>query len=200
MNFYKSLKEPVKTEVYRVKGSKFLGYAFPINSREEIAKNLETLKSQHPKANHCCYAWKLGTIQPEIRYSDDGEPTNSSGKPIFGQILSYEVTNVLVAVIRYFGGTKLGVGGLIQAYREAARMSLEEGEIVVRDIKCAYSLHFEYARLDRVMRLIKENQLEIVSQEMEMDVVMLLHVKKEAEESFLGQIEGLRDVKVTKND
>ena len=199
METYRTLIKPSESEVYKVKGSKFLGLAYPVGTREEIEAVLGDLRAKHAKANHCCYAWKLGMEKPEIRYNDDGEPVNSAGKPIYGQILSYDLTNVLIVVVRYFGGTKLGIGGLIQAYREAARMALEEAHVTEREIKLSFFLDFEYATMDRVMKLIKEKQLEIVSQEMGMNVRLKVLVSKAKAAAFRDQVASLRDVKWSEN-
>ena len=193
---YRTLKQACESEVYKVKGSKFLSYVHPVENREEIEEILRDIRSGHPKANHCCYAWKLGAEQAEYRFNDDGEPTNSAGKPIYGQILSLDLTNVLVAVVRYFGGTKLGVGGLIQAYRESARQGLENARVIEREIKRSYTLDFEYASMDRVMRLVKEKQLEILSQDMGMEVSMRLLVSKKNEQAFRDQVSQWPEVKL----
>jgi uncharacterized YigZ family protein len=193
---YRTLKKASESEVYKVKGSKFLSFAFPVQDREEIEEILAELRSGHHKANHCCYAWKLGTDPPEYRFNDDGEPTNSAGKPIYGQILSLDLTNVLVAVVRYFGGTKLGVGGLIHAYRESARLGLEGAGVVEREIKGVFTLKFQYASMDKVMRLVREKQLEVTSQDMGLDVSMTLLVSRRNEAAFRDQLSQWQDVKL----
>ena len=193
------MKQASESEVFKVKGSKFLSFVYPVQSREEIEEILGDLRASHPKANHCCYAWRLGTEQPQYRYNDDGEPTNSAGKPIYGQILSFDLTNVLVAVVRYFGGTKLGVGGLIQSYRESARLGLEGARVIEREIQLTFDLTFEYAAMDRVMRLVREKQLEIISQEMGLDVHLTLRVGKRNEEAFREQLSQWRDVKLAES-
>ncbi|KLT67831.1 IMPACT family protein [Flavobacterium sp. ABG] len=152
------------------KGSKFFGYAFPIENEEEVKPIIETLKKQHPHAVHFCYAYQLGTA-PNISYraNDDGEPSNTAGAPIYGQIQSFGVTNVLIVVVRIFGGVKLGVGGLITAYRTTAQMTLESCEIIEKTIDVHFLISFDYKNMNKVMRVIKEKKLDIVSQEMEMD-------------------------------
>jgi uncharacterized YigZ family protein len=194
MDTFKTLNAPVESPVYKVKGSKFISHAYPVHSREEVNLILKNLRAEHPKANHCCYAWRLGKEKFNYRFNDDGEPANSAGKPIYGQILSFELTEVLIAVIRYFGGTKLGVGGLIQAYRESARLALEEGSVVRKEIKVPFWLNFEYPQMDRVMRLIKEKQAEIVSQEMEMQVRIGLMVSKKNEATFRESLTQMHEV------
>jgi uncharacterized YigZ family protein len=196
MDTYKTLNAPAESPVYKVKGSKFISYAYPVHSREEVDLILRNLRVEHSKANHCCYAWKLGQENVEYRYNDDGEPANSAGKPIYGQILSFELTDVLIAVIRYFGGTKLGVGGLIQAYRESARLGLEEAFIVRKEIKLPFTLEFEYPQMNKVMRLIKEKQIEIVTQEMEMKVRLGLLVSKKKEAAFRESLAQLHEVQL----
>ena len=196
MDTYKTLKAPVESPVHKVKGSKFISYAYPIQSREEVDLILKDLRGEHSKSNHCCYAWRLGKEKVEYRYNDDGEPANSAGKPIYGQIQSFELTDVLIAVIRYFGGTKLGVGGLIQAYRESARLGLEHASILRKEIKLPFTLEFEYPQMDKVMRLIKEKQIEIVTQEMEMKVRLGLLVSKKKEAAFRKSLVQLHEVQL----
>ena len=193
---YRTPEQACESEVYRVKGSKFLSFVHPVETREEIEEILKTIRATHHKANHCCYAWSLGADRAEYRFNDDGEPTNSAGKPIYGQILSYDLTNVLVAVVRYFGGTKLCVGGLIQAYRESARLGLERARVVEREIKRTYTLVFGYANMDRVMRLVREKQLEILGQDMGLDVSMKLLVSKKNDRAFREQVSQWPEVRL----
>lgn len=166
---YKTLSTPSEEILFKEKKSKFFGYAYPIKSEDEVKPLIEKLKKQHHTANHVCYAWQLGINNAHYRANDDGEPNNSAGMPIYGQIQSFGVTNVLVAVARIFGGTKLGVGGLISAYKTAAQMALEVSPIVTRIQKAHFKIHFGYESMDKVMRIIKQNNLDIVSQKLEME-------------------------------
>ena len=166
---YKTLSAPSEEILFKEKKSKFFGYAYPIKSEDEVKPLIEKLKKQHHTANHVCYAWQLGINNAHYRANDDGEPNNSAGMPIYGQIQSFGVTNVLVAVARIFGGTKLGVGGLISAYKTAAQMTLEVSPIVTRIQKAHFKVHFGYESMDKVMRIIKQNNLDIVSQKLEME-------------------------------
>jgi uncharacterized YigZ family protein len=152
------------------KGSKFFGYAFPIENEDEVKPIIENLKKQHPHAVHFCYAYQLGTA-PKISYraNDDGEPSNTAGAPIYGQIQSFAVTNVLLVVVRIFGGTKLGVGGLIAAYKTTAQLTLEMCEIIEKTIDVHFLITFDYKNMNKVMRVIKEKKLDILSQEMEIN-------------------------------
>ncbi|MBK0369984.1 IMPACT family protein [Flavobacterium agrisoli] len=167
---YSTIDEPSEEIIYKEKGSKFYGYAFPINSEEEVKPIIEILKKQHPSAVHYCYAYQLGT-ENDISYraNDDGEPSNSAGMPIYGQLQSYNVTNILVVVVRIFGGIKLGVGGLIAAYRNTAQQTLAICEIVEKTIDIPFLITFDYQNMNKVMRVIKEKNISIVSQEMEIE-------------------------------
>jgi uncharacterized YigZ family protein len=131
---YKTIEKPSEEILFKEKKSKFYGYAFPIATEDEVKPILEALKKKHHTANHVCYAWQLGVKNQSYRANDDGEPNNSAGMPIYGQILSFEVTDVLVAVTRIFGGTKLGIGGLISAYKTGAQMALENAKIIEKTI------------------------------------------------------------------
>lgn len=185
---YNTLALPSEETLYKEKNSKFFGYAFPVSTEDQVKTILENLRKQHNSARHWCYAFQLGTEELYYRANDDGEPNNSAGMPIYGQIQSFDVTNVLVVVVRYFGGVKLGVGGLISAYRTSAQMALEASVIAERTIDIHYSLKFGYQNMNKVMRVIKEKNIDIVSQKMEMDCEMVVSTRKNnastAEEAF----------------
>jgi uncharacterized YigZ family protein len=153
--------------LFKEKSSKFFGYAFPIQTEEELKPIIDQLRKKHPHAGHFCYAYQIGTETLSYRANDDGEPSNSAGMPIYGQIQSFKVTNTAVVVVRIFGGTKLGVGGLISAYKTAAQMTLENSTIIEKTIDVDYQISFDYKNMNKVMRVIKEKKLEMVSQEME---------------------------------
>ncbi len=175
---YRTLIAPSGEVLFKDRSSKFFGYAFPVTNEEEIDNRLEQLKREHHKARHWCYAWQLGKEYEHYRANDDGEPSNSAGMPIYGQLQSYQVTNTLVVVVRYFGGTKLGVGGLVQAYKTAASMALEQAKIVTRTIDIRFQLDFEYPEMNIVMRIIKEEDLTIVAQKMELSCRLIIAVRK----------------------
>ncbi len=181
---YKTLVRPSKEILYKDKKSKFFGYAFPINEESDVKPIIEALKGKHTSANHVCYAWQLGVENPTYRANDDGEPNNSAGMPIYGQILSFEVTNVLIAVARVFGGTKLGVGGLISAYKTAAQMALDASKIIERTVQQKFKISFAYQEMDIVMRTIKQRQLHIVSQKMELDCELIISVRERDAETI----------------
>ncbi len=174
---YKTISKPVSDILLKERKSKFYGCAYPITDEVEVKPLIDELRKAYPTANHVCYAWQLGVINHSYRANDDGEPNNSAGMPIYGQIQSFNVTNILIAVVRVFGGTKLGVGGLISAYKGTAQLTLENSRIIEKIIKEELTLSFEYAEMDTVMRFIKKNQLELVSQELHMNCKIIIAVR-----------------------
>ena len=150
--------------VFRDKASKFLSVAIPVTTEEEVKANLDDLRKAYYDANHHCYAYRLGAENQAYRTNDDGEPSGSAGKPIYGQILSMELSDILVVVIRYFGGTKLGIPGLIHAYRTAAREALEQAVVVEKIIKVQYKVTFDYPAMNEIMRILKEEGVKIIHQ------------------------------------
>ena len=165
MDTYKTIASSVQEVIFKEKSSKFLGYAFPVTSEEEIKAHLEEVKKAHFSARHWCYAWQLGYgTNQRYRANDDGEPNNTAGIPIYGQIQSFELTNILVIVVRYFGGIKLGVGGLVQAYKTTAQLTLQEAKIEEKLITEELRIRFEYPLMNKVMRVVKEQNLNITQQ------------------------------------
>jgi len=193
---YRTLDFPSEEILYKEKNSKFFGYAFPISSEDKAKTILESLRKQHSSAGHCCYAFQIGTEKLYFRANDDGEPSNSAGMPIYGQIQSFDVTNVLVAVVRYFGGVKLGVGGLISAYKIAAQMALEASEIVEKTIDIHYTIKFDYKNMNKVMRIIKEKNLDIVSQKMEMSCEIEIKTRKKNAEMIFDIFSNLYEIDI----
>ena len=182
---YKTIAYSSDELLFKEKNSKFFGYSFPIQSEAEVKPIIDSLKKQHPNAGHYCYAYQIGTDTIVYRANDDGEPSNTAGMPIYGQIQSFAVTNVLVVVVRIFGGIKLGVGGLISAYKTTAQMTLESSEIVEKTIDINYLVSFDYKNINKVMRVIKEKNIEIASQKMELSCeIEIITRKKNAEMIF----------------
>lgn len=182
---YLTIDEPSQEVLYKEKNSKFFSYVFPVSTEEDIKKYIDHLQKQHLAARHWCYAYKIGTLTTRYRVNDDGEPNNSAGLPIYGQIQSSGVTNVLVVVVRYFGGVKLGVGGLITAYKTAAQMALEVAPIIEKTIQTHFIIQFDYKNMNKVMRIIKEKHLNIVGQKMdERCQIEIATRKKNAKEIF----------------
>ena len=159
LDHFKTIAFPSEEILFKEKNSKFFGYAFPLTSEDQIKPLVEPLRKKHFNAVHFCYAFQLGTDSVTFRANDDGEPSNSAGMPIYGQIQSFGVTNVLVVIVRFFGGTKLGVGGLISAYKTAATMTLESATIIEKTIDIHYLVSFDYKNMNKVMRIIKEKKL-----------------------------------------
>ena len=175
---YKTLSQPSEEILYKEKNSKFYAYAFPLDADSQVKPIIDNLRKLHQGAGHFCYAWQIGVDPLTYRANDDGEPSNTAGMPIYGQIQSYGITNVLVLVVRYFGGTKLGVGGLISAYRTAAQMAIENSAIVEQTLQVPMTVVFEYKNLNRVMRIIKEKNIDIVAQKMELDCRISISVRQ----------------------
>ncbi len=194
---YKTLSGPCGPVLFRERKSKFLGYAFPVLSGEGAREHLSALWQRYPDATHICYAYRIGHRQPETRMNDDGEPAYSAGAPIFGQLESFDLYDVLVCVVRYYGGTKLGVGGLIQAYRETARMCLEEAPVIVREPVRVLHLEFGYDSLDAVMRTLSQHQLSPQSQQMELRCAIQLQVAEHRAEAVMGLFRALAGVRAT---
>lgn len=195
---YQTLAAPAPEILYKEKNSKFYGYAFPVTSEKEIKIHLEQLRKQHHGAVHFCYAFQLGTDTIYYRANDDGEPSNSAGMPIYGQIQSFGLTNVVVIVVRFFGGVKLGVGGLISAYRTAALMVLQEAEIIEKTIDIYYKVSFDYKNMNKVMRIIKENNLEIVAQRMNESCEIDIATRKKNAEKIFDIFNHLFEIEIEK--
>lgn len=165
--------------LYKEKGSKFLGFALSCKDEAEVKRLVDSLRKTHPGACHVCYAFKLGYEGKIYRASDDGEPNNSAGQPILGQINASGATQVLVAVVRYYGGTKLGVGGLIQAYRSAAKLALDDAGIVEQDVMDQFRVHCNYDKLPILMKEIKQRNLQIINQTLDLNCEIELKMKTE---------------------
>ena len=193
---YKTIELAVGDALFKEKGSKFIGYVFPIGSEDDVKIKISQLKKKHHAARHWCYAWQLGVEDVCYRVNDDGEPNNSAGNPIYGQILSKDVTNILVVVVRYFGGTKLGVGGLISAYKTTAKLILDEADIVEKTIDVFFRLIFEYQDMNKVMRIIKEQHINLIQQKMELSCDFLISVRKKNASKVEQLILDLRCVKI----
>ncbi len=172
---YNTIAQPSSAE-YKDRGSKFIANAFPVTSTDDFKRCLEEIRKTHPKATHHCFAYRIGADKLTFRVSDDGEPAGTAGKPILGQIDSKDLTNTLVIVTRYFGGSLLGVPGLINAYKMAASMALQVTPVVRKDIETYYRLHFDYTRMNEIMRVVKQRNARVVSQEMQLFCEMVIAV------------------------
>lgn len=195
---YKTIANPSEEVLFKEKSSKFFGYTFPVSSQEEIKMHLEHLKKQHFGAVHFCYAYQIGTEKIEFRANDDGEPSNSAGMPIYGQIQSFELTNILIVVVRFFGGTKLGVGGLISAYKTTAQMALEAASIIEKTIDVRFKITFDYKNINKVMRIIKEKKIHVISQKMEMNCEIEISKRKSKVGEISDIFQSLFEISLTK--
>jgi uncharacterized YigZ family protein len=182
---------------YKEKGSKFLAFVFPVISEEEIKEKLAMLRKEYHDARHHCYAYRLGYDKSVFRINDDGEPSGTAGRPIYGQIVSHDLTRVLIVVIRYFGGIKLGIPGLINAYKTATKDALEKASIITRIIQEEYQVRFDYNVMNSVMKVLKEEEAVIIRQEFENSCNLDFSIRKNAGNKIFARLQKLSDVSVT---
>ena len=194
---YNTIETPAMAE-YKDRGSRFIAYAYPVVSADECRKQLQILKKEHPKANHHCFAYRIGLDGNNFRVSDDGEPSGSAGRPILGQIDSKGLINVLVVVVRYFGGTLLGVPGLINAYKTAASLALQVTPVVERQIEVSYNIEFDYTLMNEVMMIMKQFNCNIFSNEMQLFCIIKAGIPKNRMDEVLYRLKDLQNVTVKK--
>jgi uncharacterized YigZ family protein len=192
---YFTIKKPSEG-IYKEKGSKFIAFAYPIFNEDDFKEHLAQLKKDYHDARHHCYAFRLGLTENEYRFSDDGEPNNSAGKPIYGQLLSSNITNVAIIVIRYFGGTKLGVGGLITAYKEAAKEAINNAKIVKRTVNHYYKISFDYPVMSDVMNFVKQHNLNVTNQVFENSCLIEFNIRTQEAEQMIAELEKIEGVKI----
>ncbi|MBD1394670.1 IMPACT family protein [Mucilaginibacter glaciei] len=195
---YKTIAQPTEG-IFRDRGSKFLAFAYPVNSDNEIKGIVAKLKAEHPKANHHCWAIRLGIDRSVFRVNDDGEPSGTAGRPILNTLLSKNITNVLVVVVRYFGGTLLGVPGLINAYKAATEEALAQAQVIEKTVNDIYTLTFEYLQMNDVMRIIKEDQLQIIEQRSELNCDIQLSIRKTQVEQVMSKLNKVAGLKIFYN-
>lgn len=192
---YKTIEAPAEG-IFRDRGSKFIGYAYPIQSEEDIKSIVQNLKAEHPKARQHCWAVRLSSDRSVFRINDDGEPSGTAGRPILNTLLSHDLTQTLIVVVRYFGGTLLGVPGLINAYKTAAAEAVLAANIIEKTINDRYQLVFGYLQLNEVMKLIKDKQLKIISQEMNNDCELVVEIRQADVNQLIGQFEKIPNLKL----
>lgn len=192
---YKTIAAPAES-IFRDRGSKFFGYAYPVTSDKQIKGLVAKLKAEHPKANHHCWAIRLGIDRSVYRVNDDGEPSGTAGRPILNTLLSKNITNVLVVVVRYFGGTLLGVPGLINAYKLTTEAALEQASIIEKTVNDVYTINFGYPLMNDVMRIIKEEQLQVLEQTSELACSIRFSVRKTQVEQVMSKLYKLTGAKV----
>jgi uncharacterized YigZ family protein len=174
---YRTIEKPSQG-TFRDRGSKFLAFAYPLTSDQELKNLLSTLKSEHPKANHHCWALRLSPERSVFRLNDDGEPSGTAGRPIVNSLLSADITNAAIVVVRYFGGTLLGVPGLINAYKSAAEDAIKQAKIIEKTVNDVYTIEFDYLQMNDVMRIIKEDNVDILSQSFDNNCSIQLSIRK----------------------
>jgi len=192
---YKTIDDPAEG-VFKDKGSKFIAFAYPLNNETEVKPHLLKLRADHTKANHFCYAYRLTPDKSVFRVNDDGEPSGTAGRPILNVLLSSGLTNILIVVVRYFGGTLLGVPGLINAYKSAAAEAIAIASIVEKTVKDQYEIKFDYLVMNDVMKLIKEEQLQILEQQFDNDCRIVFEVRKSHLNRVLERIEKQNAVEI----
>ncbi len=174
---FKTISKPIENTLLKEKGSKFIGFAFPVNNEVELKKALDKIKSEHPKATHHCYAFRLGINGENYRANDDGEPNGSAGLPIYNQLLAHEITNTLVIVVRYYGGTKLGVAGLVKAYKESAKMTLEESEIITKELETEIEIQFNFNQQNTIFTILSKFEAKIINFDAQENCVIQASIK-----------------------
>jgi uncharacterized YigZ family protein len=195
--FYYTIEKP-SVEEFKDRGSKFIAYAYPIETVDDFKKLLQCLKKEHPKAVHHCFAYRIGTDGNNFRISDDGEPSGTAGRPILGQIDSREITNTAVIVVRYFGGTLLGVPGLINAYKTATTLALQVVPVIQKQIEIKYSIEFDYTQMNEVLMVMKQYNCTIISQEMQLFCHITAGIAKSRLSEVLYRLKELQQVEVKK--
>lgn len=192
-DIYKTISAPAEG-VFRDKGSKFIAYAFPITEEEVVREHLAEVRALHPKARHHCWAYRLSPDRQVFRINDDGEPSGSAGRPILNMLLSYDVTNVFVVVVRYFGGTLLGVPGLINAYKTATKEALDAAEIIEKTVNDVYRVEFDYLAMNDVMRVVKEENLHVLNQEFDNECKLVFELRQNEAAKVVGRMEKIDGV------
>lgn len=180
--------------IFRDKGSKFIGYAFPITSEADVKPIIAKLKTEHAKARHFCWALRLSTDRNVFKLNDDGEPSGTAGRPILNTLLSADVTNILVVVVRYFGGTLLGVPGLINAYKSATIEALNENKIITKTVNDVYEIKFDYLVMNQVMRIVKDEELQILNQNFDTNCTLTFEVRKANLNPVLAKLEKVEGI------
>lgn len=196
-DYYYTIEKPAIAE-YRDRGSRFIAYVFPIANTADFKERLAEIKKEHPKATHHCFAYRLGIDGTVFRSSDDGEPSGSAGRPMLGQIDSKQLTNVLVIVVRYFGGTLLGVPGLINAYKSAAAMALQVTPVVQKPIEQVYELEFDYTLMNNVMVIVKQCNCSVIGQEMQLFCRVTIGIPNNRLDEVLYKLKDLHSVEIRK--
>lgn len=191
---FKTIASPVENTLLKEKGSKFIGFAFPVNNGEELKEALEKIRSVHPKATHHCYAFRMGLNGENYRANDDGEPSGSAGLPIYNQLLANEITNVLVISVRYYGGTKLGVSGLVKAYKESAKITLEEATIITRELETQIEIQFNFNQQNLIFTLLSKYDAKVLQFDADDKCIVTASLKLSQKESISEKLSEMQYV------
>ncbi|KNB61698.1 IMPACT family protein [Chryseobacterium sp. Hurlbut01] len=185
---YKTIENPVENILLKEKGSKFIGFAFPVNNENELKNALEKIRSEHPKATHHCYAFRMGINGENYRANDNGEPSGSAGLPIYNQLLANEITNVLVISVRYYGGTKLGVSGLVKAYKESAKITLEEANIIIKELEAEIEIQFNFNQQNLIFTLLSKFDAKVLNFDADENCILTASLKTAHKENISDKL------------
>jgi len=191
---YKTIEKPVENVLLKEKGSKFIGFAYPANNEGELKNVLEEIKAEHPKATHHCYAFRIGLNGENYRANDDGEPSGSAGLPIYNQLLANEITNVIVLVVRYYGGTKLGVSGLVKAYKECAKLTLDEAKIVVKELEIEIEIQFNFNQQNIIFTLLSKFDAKIINFDSQEKASIIAKIKLKHQDEIAESLKNMQFV------
>jgi len=191
---YKTIEKPVENILLKEKGSKFIGFAYPVNNEEELKHALEKVKSEHPKATHHCYAFRIGLNGENYRANDDGEPSGSAGLPIYNQLLANEITNVIVIVVRYYGGTKLGVSGLVKTYKESAKLTLEESHIITKELETTLEISFNFDQQNIIFTLLSKYDAKVIDFAADEKCIVTASLKLSQKESISDKLSEMQHI------
>ncbi|MCY0977799.1 YigZ family protein [Chryseobacterium wangxinyae] len=191
---YKTIEKPVENMLLKEKGSKFIGFAFPINNETDLKNALEKIRAEHPKATHHCYALRMGLNGENYRANDDGEPSGSAGLPIYNQLLANEITNVLVISVRYYGGTKLGVSGLVKAYKECAKITLEEAKIITKELETEIEIKFSFNQQNVIFTLLSKYDAKVLNFDANENCILTATLKTAQKESISEKLSEMQNI------
>ncbi|MDQ8141942.1 YigZ family protein [Chryseobacterium sp. CFS15] len=191
---YKTIEKPVENTLLKEKGSKFLGFAFPVNNETELKSALDKIRTEHPKATHHCYAFRMGLNGENYRANDDGEPSGSAGLPIYNQLLAHEITNVLVISVRYYGGTKLGVSGLVKAYKESAKITLEEANIITKELEIEIEIQFQFNQQNIIFTLLSKFDAKILNFDSQQTAIISARIKTKHKDDIIDALSNIQHV------
>jgi len=191
---YKTIEKPVENTLLKEKGSKFLGFAFPVNNETELKSALDKIRTEHPKATHHCYAFRMGLNGEYYRANDDGEPSGSAGLPIYNQLLAHEITNILVISVRYYGGTKLGVSGLVKAYKESAKITLEEANIITKELEIEIEIQFQFNQQNIIFTLLSKFNAKILNFDSQQTAIISARIKTKHKDDIIEALNNIQHV------